>query len=181
MNKKSRLCLVTMSATFLFVIGILLATFSKPNNLKSAGAENKTYTLSLVSKNFVNNKRVTTSKGNIITFSLNNVMFYNDWQALTIPSSSGVYEASFSNTTPIQQIKSISITWGSGNLYAYSNYTLTLKNQNNQTITSYTQDGLLNNENSGTCNYDGLNAKYLNFTFTYTMAITKFAIAYSCS
>lgn len=181
MNKKRRSSLIIISASSFFVVGMILATFAKPKELRSADAASNTYTLSLVSTNFLNNKYVTTSKGNKVKFSINNIMYYNDWQALCIPSSSGVYEASFSNTTPIQQIKSISVTWGSGNLYAYSNYTIALKDQNNQSITSYTQEGLLNGNNSGTCNYDGLNATYLTFTFTYTMAITKFTITYSCS
>ena len=181
MNKKYRLRAIAASTSFLFVAGMVLMVFAKPNVFSGAGAENKSYTLNLVSKSFLNNKRVTTSKGNTINFSITNIMYYDDWQALTIPSSSGVYEASFSNTSPIQQIKSISVTWGSGNLYAYSNYTIALKDSNKQSITSYTQEGLLNGTNSGTCNYDGLNATYLNFTFTYTMAITKFTITYSCS
>lgn len=180
MNKKFRAILIAVSTSFLFVVAITLALFAKPSDLKRAGAANKTYSLNLVSTNFLSTKRVTTQMGNTVSFSINNIMYYNDWQALTIPSSSGVYEASFSNTTPIQQIKSISITWGSGNLYAYSNYTIALKDQNKQAITSYTQGGLLNGTNSGTCNYDGLNATYLTFTFTYTMAITKFAITYAC-
>ena len=181
MNKKHCLSLIAASASFLFVIGTILVTSSNLKDLKSADAKDKTYTLNLVSTSFLNNKYVTTTMGNKVSFSINNIMYYNDWKALTIPSSSGIYEASFSNTSPIQVIKSISVTWGSGNLYSYSNYTIALKDQNNQSITSYTQGGLLNNNNQGTCNYDGLDATYLSFTFTYTMAITKFTITYSCS
>ena len=181
MNKKYHSSLIAVSASFLFVLGTTLAMLVRPKNLINADAASNTYTLNLVSTSFLNNKYVTTSKGNKVKFSINNIMYYNDWQALCIPSSSGVLEASFSNTTPIQQIKSISVTWGSGNLYAYSNYTIALKDQNNQSINTYTQEGLLNGDNKGTCNYDGLNATYLTFTFTYTMAITKFTITYSCS
>ena len=181
MNNKSRINLIAISTSFLFVVGMVLTIIAIPKYSRSAGAENKTYTLNLVSKSFLSNKFVTTSMKNKVNFSINNIMYYDDWQALTIPSSSGIYEASFTNTTPIQQIKSISVSWGSGNLYSYSNYTIALKDQNNQSITSYTQDGLLNGTNQGTCNYDGLNATYLSFTFTYTMAITNFTITYSCS
>lgn len=181
MNRKHRFSLISVSASFLFIAGMVLTMFTKQKDLKSAGAESKSYTLNLVSTNFLSNKYVTTTMKNKVNFSINNIMYYNDWKALTIPSSSGINEASFSNTTPIQQIKSISVTWGSGNLYAYSNYTIELKNQNKQAISSYTQEGLLNGKNEGTCNYDGLNATYLSFTFTYTMAITKFTITYSCS
>ena len=181
MNKKYRSSIIAVSASFLVVAGTILATFARPNNLRSADAASNTYTLNLVSTSFLNNKYVTTTKGNKVRFSITNIMYYNDWQALCIPSSSGVLEASFTNTSPIQQIKSISVTWGSGNLYAYSNYTIALKDSNNQAINTYTQEGLLNGNNQGTCNYDGLNATYLTFTFTYTMAITKFTITYSCS
>ena len=181
MNKKHCLSLIAASASCLFVIGTILVTSSNQMDLKSADAADKTYTLDLVSTSFLNKKYVTTKMGNKVSFSINNIMYYNDWKALTIPSSSGIYEASFSNTSPIRAIKSISVTWGSGNLYSKSNYTIELKDQNNQSITSYTQGGLLNNTNQGTCNYDGVGATYLSFTFTYTMAITKFTITYSCS
>ena len=180
MNKKFRLSLVTIAASLVLISGTTIAILAQPNDLINAGAENKTYPLSLVSKKFLTNKYVNTTSGNRVNFTISNIMFYDDWQALTIPSGSGSLEASFSNSSPIQQIKSISVTWGSGNLFSYSNYTLTLKDKNKNVITSYTQGGLLEGDNKGTCNYSGSNAVYLSFTFTYTMAITNFVITYSC-
>ena len=182
MSKKSRLSLITISASSLLIIGVALALTARTKNFRSIGAQSNNYTLSLVSQSFVNTRRITTQKGNTVNFSLNNVMYYNDWKALAIPSTTDPEPTgTFSNTTPIQQIKTISVTWGSGNLYAYANYTIDLKNENKQVIKSYTQGGLLNNKNEGTCNYDGVNAAYMTLTFTYTMAFTNFVITYTCS
>ncbi len=104
MNKKHRLSVITISASFLFAIGVSLAIVSNSMNLRKVGADTKSYTLNLASKSFLNNKRVTASKGNTVNFSITNIMYYDDWQALAIPSSTEIYEGSFSNTSPIHAL-----------------------------------------------------------------------------